>query len=740
MWGVTAAIAWCLMSNAVCASADEGARAVATALLAHDKSIDSIEYEWECHSTVDSALSLNAKGVVGSIWALGHTYQWVDIPDMRGVEPPVRRVRVYNGVRGFGWYPEERPVIVAAGPVPDPQMEDVRIEHLLGRQVDWLGGRRLGELLLACPDLRVESVDGPLIRLSGLPPDHSPRSEMLRVTSDSRVGFAPVRIESWSNGGRDLLYEVVVTRHERHADVWIPVEGVMTVRHVVPMSGDHGLRVEVLRASAIEAGMGAPLTEAICRSALPVRSSGEGAASQFVCARGSPGVIRLSRVLSVNQGLDQSRTSLPVPDPAFIIDNGGTRRVWRATSPLNLMDDDALRRLPLSSNEEARQAERAAKEQRAGSRRPRRCSCERRPNSRTTRRRRVAAVSWLAAILGIMGASFARDAGESASEPRGPHAMSGSRLLKVVDADAVHLGALSVGATALRRVTVTNVADEAVLVRVLGKSCGCLAATSSAEQLQPDDAAVFSISTVVAAAKGLQEQSAEFEVEAASGVRERFVSRMTYSADASCTATPDVIRVWGVAGQPMSAWWVIASAPGSSLVQVTSPACTLEHLGARVLPVAADEPLVQTIQLHGVPAGPMYGKGTVSISTSDVTRTRIDAPVIARVADALVALPGGVVLQGDALQDGSERSVRVRLVARPGVLVKAPLTVRLEPAGAPFACTLERTDREHVLTVRLIESEEVHSAAAEVVMDDGHVVLCRVPIAIVSLRESNRRP
>lgn len=208
--------------------------AVATALLMHDLSIRSIEYEFVAEGTFPELVEEWARFQEATHgfaedggWYADITRYWV------GTDPDTRlpvfdrwQYRSPDGVVQETLQHERNAGLVKDADrtalwVPNPAM-------FLGRNVAVDGALRMGELLLKSPDLELADppADRPwLFRLRGTVATGG-MIAVLVVDVDPRSGFMPVRIEN-RESTQDFPMEIMtVTSAKPHGGVWLPMAGV----------------------------------------------------------------------------------------------------------------------------------------------------------------------------------------------------------------------------------------------------------------------------------------------------------------------------------------------------------------------------------------------------------------------------------------------------------------------------------------------------------------------------------
>ncbi len=208
--------------------------AIATALLMHDLSVRSIEYEFVAEGTFPELgedwprfqEATHGFAEDGG-WYADITKYWVGMdPDTR---LPVFDRWQYRSPDGVAQESLQRDRNI--GLIKDTDRAILWVPNLamfLGRNVAVDGAFRLGELLLKSPDLELADppADRPwLFRLRGTVATGG-MIAVLVVDVDPRSGFMPVRIEN-RESTQDFPMEIMtVTSAEPHAGVWLPMAGV----------------------------------------------------------------------------------------------------------------------------------------------------------------------------------------------------------------------------------------------------------------------------------------------------------------------------------------------------------------------------------------------------------------------------------------------------------------------------------------------------------------------------------
>jgi 8-oxo-dGTP pyrophosphatase MutT (NUDIX family) len=325
--------------GAVRRSAD--AVAIATALLMHDLSIRSIEYEFVADGTfaeLGEGMSRFQEAAHGFAedggWYADITKYWVHT-DPATREPVFDRweYRSSDGV-----VQETHAHAQRSGLIKEADRAMLWIPNIalfLGRCIALEGAFRMGELLLMSPDL--ELTDPPaerpwLFRLRGTVATGG-MIAVLVVDVDPRSGFMPVRIENRESTQDFPLEIMTVTSAKSHAGVWLPMAGVRETFYCCEWKeGDFERVMEVARREGFPQGRFDPRDEAARQAYVRAVREVFGEAGLPIAQMDvSPQRYEIRRIVSLNELIPPEKFRLQRPagarwaDAFRFVDQDGNR-------------------------------------------------------------------------------------------------------------------------------------------------------------------------------------------------------------------------------------------------------------------------------------------------------------------------------------------------------------------------------------------------------------------------------
>jgi len=208
-------------------SRSESAKAWATLLLIHDRSVRSLHWRSEAvRDTLTERVTLSRASGEEAFDEVGRWFaKWTTTNKRPGGENRVSASESYFDGRVLRTF---KPA-ANGGLIRPPDAERVAFpspELFLGRFVDSRARHRLGEMLLAANDLRIHtSPDVPDRAVLTATHNSGYAVWELRVEVDAAHGYAPRRIEVRDSLIGTPIAVATVDRFKQHGGVWIPVEG-----------------------------------------------------------------------------------------------------------------------------------------------------------------------------------------------------------------------------------------------------------------------------------------------------------------------------------------------------------------------------------------------------------------------------------------------------------------------------------------------------------------------------------
>jgi hypothetical protein len=320
---------------------------------------------------------------------------------------------------------------------------------------------------------------------------------------------------------------------------------------------------------------------------------------------------------------------------------------------------------------------------------------------------------------------------QSASEP-GVGA-SGLQSLELVQADPEFAGRHRPGRVATRRLTFRNRLDVPVRVEMLGKTCGCLAATIDPETVPAGGTASFRLDGIVPGQMGEQSHSASFRctwVKDGAKHAERGRVGLRYMADIDVEVFPAEVALAGVLGREAGLHVVVRSLSGAEgPPELPGARCTIP--GWRVEEV--DEPrvgrLARMFRVRGPVASLSTVDGEVIFATKNPAQPEVRASIRLNGHTPWRAFPGGATFVGGRLMaEEREVSLSPRCAA-----AGEPARVEVEPVSAFVQAELAPGP---VLRVRLRPGEglEPQGSVRARVVGPGGELLAEVPVVWWTLK------
>lgn len=211
---------------------DSLAHRLAWAMLTHDRSIRTLRWEQTNILTPASRppFRLESTHAIDDLgrWSFDE-HSFKDNPD----RPNTQRSFRYNGevLDGWGGRPNHHVLSAPRG----QRFTTTGVDTFLGRWLDRIGQRRLGEMLLAASDLehtRDKITGNPVLQATVA---LDPLVALLEVEIDPAHDFAPSRIWVRDRALRVAYYTYEIVEWVRVDDIWLPARAKHSTRRLVPM-------------------------------------------------------------------------------------------------------------------------------------------------------------------------------------------------------------------------------------------------------------------------------------------------------------------------------------------------------------------------------------------------------------------------------------------------------------------------------------------------------------------------
>jgi hypothetical protein len=313
-------------------------------------------------------------------------------------------------------------------------------------------------------------------------------------------------------------------------------------------------------------------------------------------------------------------------------------------------------------------------------------------------------------------------------------------LIKVLNGDPPDCGRVRVGEAVVRRISLVNVSNAVLTVRVAGTSCPCLNAGLSRNTVPAGETAVLTLMTTSIEAASPQSYTAQVEAIRAGGVvgeteRQRLALSIGYTPDIEVIIWPMPLKLMTVAGVPVEAELAVRltgkePAPG---VAVEGPEW-LRTGPARSVPGAPSEVRV-ALRAEGLPPGvhraPIFvraGPGASPLRTD----------VALRVNYPYTAVPPGIVLDREdgVWRAGASQVVLSRTEGSPPTPSphhaelrnpRVPMEIEeFRPVESDRSCYRIRVRVKERLASDATEFDN-GNAALSIVAENGDL-LCEIPV------------
>lgn len=222
------------------------ARAVAWAMLVHDRSVRSLEWEGTCTIPVDAHpptvfTSKQAFDDLGR-WRMELEARWGNPPE--GAEAVSRFVYVCDGDRLVAWGWDETNLLVRPG--EGEPGSHTGPDSWLGRWVDRQGVHRLGDICLASKDLTAARLEDGAVRLS-CTSAFGRLGGLAEIEADPVHGYAPRRITIKDRLLGVPYYDMRVLAWTFEAGVWLPAEATLDLCQLGSMTPEQRAAFQAAR-------------------------------------------------------------------------------------------------------------------------------------------------------------------------------------------------------------------------------------------------------------------------------------------------------------------------------------------------------------------------------------------------------------------------------------------------------------------------------------------------------------
>jgi len=311
------------------------------------------------------------------------------------------------------------------------------------------------------------------------------------------------------------------------------------------------------------------------------------------------------------------------------------------------------------------------------------------------------------------------------------------QLVAVHENEPTDRGRHQIGSTVTRRITLENVSDGHVVLRVIGTSCPCTVANIDRASLAPRETAVVTLATRAAEVSGPAYYTAEIEAapaQADDGVAPQRISvGIRYTPDVGGVVHPHMATMIAIEGESTTLNLVVRRLDGvPPALDMRTPGDWVRVKAVKPWP---DVPWVTIVTLESNARSVGLHRGRLGLRFDGEAIDSVHAEIALRVVPPLVASPPGLVCRETAEgwegQGASIRLTPATLALRPRIPASATLRT---PCAAISVGEFERVrdGTEWTLPIRLdpaeLDDRASHGSREVAVMDAEGTVLCVIPV------------